>query len=168
MVTKGSIEDCNTRHAQGGIAAAIGINDSTELHYRDTITAGDGLCNEAVVRILADEGPDRIADLVNFGVPFDTVDGKIALTLEAAHSIPRILHAGGDATGKHIEVTLSRIVRTISLPVLEHHLATDIMVENNCVKGIRVFDCEKESFEEFGNVTDTATAKAAFQIHHQS
>jgi L-aspartate oxidase len=150
MVTKGSIEDCNTRHAQGGIAAAIGINDSTELHYRDTITAGDGLCNEAVVRILADEGPDRIADLVNFGVPFDTVDGKIALTLEAAHSIPRILHAGGDATGKHIEVTLSRIVRTISLPVLEHHLATDIMVENNCVKGIRVFDCEKESFEEFG------------------
>jgi L-aspartate oxidase len=150
MVTKGSIEDCNTRHAQGGIAAAIGINDSPELHYKDTIKAGDGLCNEAIVRILADEGPDRIADLVNFGVPFDTVDGEIALTLEAAHSIPRILHAGGDATGEHIEVTLSRIVRAISLPVLEHHLATDIIVENNCVKGIRVFDCEKGRTKEFG------------------
>ncbi len=150
MITKGSIEDCNTRHAQGGIAAAIGINDSPELHYKDTISAGDGLCNEEVVRILADEGPDRIADLVNFGVPFDTVDGEIALTLEAAHSIPRILHAGGDATGEHIEVTLSRIARAIELSVLEHHLATGIIVEKNRVKGVKVCDCETGTHKEFG------------------
>ena len=150
MITKGSIEDCNTRHAQGGIAAAIGINDSPQLHYKDTIVAGDGLCSEEIVRILADEGPDRIADLVNFGVPFDTVDGEIALTLEAAHSIPRILHAGGDATGEHIEVTLSRIARAVDLPVLENHLATEIIVERNCVTGIRVLDCEKGTTKEFG------------------
>ena len=100
LVTKGSIDDCNTRHAQGGIAAAIGVMDSPELHFKDTISAGAGLCNEEAVRILTDEAPDRIADLVKFGVPFDTFNGEIALTREAAHSMPRILHAGGDATGR--------------------------------------------------------------------
>ncbi|MFH1663096.1 MAG: FAD-binding protein [Chloroflexota bacterium] len=100
LVTKGSIEDCNTKFAQGGIAAAIGSNDSVELHFKDTIAAGDDLCNEETVRILVDEASDRIADLVNLGVPFDTLDGEIDLALEAAHSVPRILHAGGDATGK--------------------------------------------------------------------
>ncbi|MEE9365971.1 MAG: FAD-dependent oxidoreductase, partial [Dehalococcoidales bacterium] len=72
VITKGSIEDCNTRYAQGGIAAAIGQDDSPELHYKDTIAAGNGLCDEEAVRILADEAPARIAELVNFGVPFDT------------------------------------------------------------------------------------------------
>ena len=111
IITKGSIDDCNTRHAQGGIAAPIGVNDSPELHFNDTIKAGDGLSDPEAARILADEAPDRIYDLVRFGVPFDTMNGAIALTMEAAHSVPRILHAGGDATGAHIESTLSRCVR---------------------------------------------------------
>ncbi|MDD4873689.1 MAG: L-aspartate oxidase [Dehalococcoidales bacterium] len=149
LITKGSIEDCNTRHAQGGIAAAIGINDSPELHFKDTIAAGDGLCNEEVVHILANEASDRIADLVHLGVPFDTLDGEIALTLEAAHSIPRILHAGGDATGEHIEITLSRSIRAANIPVLEHHLATEIIIEQKIVKGIEVFDCENRCKREF-------------------
>jgi len=100
ILTKGNIDECNTKYAQGGVAAAIGKDDSPELHFKDTIAAGDGLCDEETVRILVNEAPDRIADLVNFGVPFDTLDGEIALTLEAAHSVPRILHAGGDATGE--------------------------------------------------------------------
>src|SRR4030043_456097 len=125
ILTKGNIEDCNTRHAQGGIAAPIGANDSPELHFRDTLAAGDGLCNEEAVRILATEAPDRIADLVNLGVPFDTLDGKIALTTEAAHSVARILHAGGDATGEHIEVTLSKRVRATDIKVIEQCLATE-------------------------------------------
>src|SRR4030043_1767744 len=102
ILTKGSIEDCNTRHAQGGIAAPIGKNDSPELHFQDTIAAGDGLCDPAAVGIMVNEAPDRISDLIKFGVPFDTLDGEIALTREAAHTVPRILHAGGDATGEHI------------------------------------------------------------------
>lgn len=101
------------------------------------------------MRILADEAPDRIADLVNFGVPFDTLDGEIDLTLEAAHSLPRILHAGGDATGEHIEVTLSRKVRASEIRVLEHHLATDIIVENGKAEGVRALDCDAVSTEEF-------------------
>src|SRR4030042_775762 len=106
VITKGSIEDTNTRYAQGGIAAAIGKEDSMELHVQDTLKAGDGLSDEEAVRILAREAPARIADLVGFRVPFDTLDGEIALTLEAAHSVPRVLHAGGDAPGEYIEVTL--------------------------------------------------------------
>jgi len=150
IITKGSIEDCNTRHAQGGIAAAISKNDSSELHFRDTIAAGNGLCDEEAVRILVDEAPDRITDLVNFGVPFDTLNGEIALTMEAAHSVPRILHAGGDATGEHIEVTLSERVHDSKIQVLEDCLATDILVEMGRVNGIKALDCRTSSVEEFG------------------
>ncbi|MFC2068209.1 L-aspartate oxidase [Chloroflexota bacterium] len=150
VITKGSIDDCNTKHAQGGIAAAIGKNDSPKLHFKDTITAGDGLCNEEAVHILVNEAPDRIADLVNFGVPFDTVDGEIALTLEAAHSIPRILHAGGDATGEHIEVTLSKQIHASKIQVLEDCLATEILVTNKTVAGVKALDCRTGSTLDFG------------------
>ena len=149
IVTKGSIDDCNTKFAQGGIAAAIGRNDSPELHFRDTIAAGDGLCDEETVRILATEAPERIAELVSFGVPFDTLHGEIALAREAAHSMPRILHAGGDATGEHIEVTLSNRVRSSKIQLLEDSLATEILIEKETVKGIKALDCRTGSIEEF-------------------
>ena len=141
ILTKGSIEDCNTRHAQGGIAAPIGTNDSPELHFQDTIAAGNGLNDEEAVRILSIEASKRIEDLINFGVPFDTVDGTVALTIEAAHSVPRILHAGGDATGQHIEITLSERIRHSRIEVLEHCLVTRIFTEGDTVKGIETLDC---------------------------
>jgi len=149
VITKGSIDDCNTKYAQGGIAAAVGKNDSTDLHFRDTTAAGDDLCDKEVVHILVNEAPARITDLVNFGVPFDTLDGEIALTTEAAHSVPRILHAGGDATGEHIEVTLSKQVYSSKIRVLEDCLATEIMVEKGIVKGIKALDYRTGSTEEF-------------------
>ncbi|MFC2035255.1 L-aspartate oxidase [Chloroflexota bacterium] len=149
VVTKGSIDDCNTKYAQGGIAAAIGRNDSPELHFKDTITAGDGLCDKEAVRILVNEAPDRISELVNFGVPFDTLNGEIALAREAAHSMPRILHAGGDATGEHMEVTLGNQARSSNIQVLEDSLAIDILVDNGIVKGIKTLDCRTGSINEF-------------------
>ncbi len=149
IITKGSIDDCNTKYAQGGIAAAIGKNDSPELHFKDTIAAGDGLSDEEAVRILVNEAADRITELVNFGVPFDTLNGEIALAREAAHSTPRILHAGGDATGEHIEVTLSNQARSSKIQVLEDSLATEILVEKGTVKGIKALDCRTGSIEEF-------------------
>jgi L-aspartate oxidase len=106
VVTKGRLDESNTRYAQGGIAAAIGPDDAVPLHYRDTMRAGDGLGDPTAVGMLTREAPARIADLVRYGVPFDTVDGRIALGQEAAHSRPRVLHAGGDATGLSIEETL--------------------------------------------------------------
>ena len=149
VITKGSIDDCNTKYAQGGIAAAIGKNDSPELHIQDTINAGCGLCDEEAVNILVREAPARIADLVEYRVPFDTVNGEIALTMEAAHSIPRILHAGGDATGEYIEVTLSQQVRSAGIQVLENFLATEIIVEKGKVTGIRALDYRTGTIEEF-------------------
>jgi L-aspartate oxidase len=149
IVTKGGIEDCNTRYAQGGIAAAIGKNDSAELHFKDTIAAGDGLCNEEAVRILVDEAPDRISDLIGFGVPFDTQDGEVALTREAAHSVSRILHAGGDATGEYIEVTLSEQVRMSPIKVLEYCLATEILLSDGRVSGIKAIDFRSGIIEEY-------------------
>lgn len=142
ILTKGSIEDCNTKYAQGGIAAPIGNNDSPELHFQDTIAAGNGLCDPEAVRILSSEASERIADLIKYGVPFDTFDGAVALTREAAHSVPRILHAGGDATGQHIEITLSEHVRRSRIEVLEHCLATGIHTQNKTVKDIETLDCQ--------------------------
>jgi L-aspartate oxidase len=150
VITKGGIDDCNTKHAQGGIAAPIGRNDSSVLHYKDTLKAGDGLCNEEAVQILADSASDRISDLVNYGVPFDTVNGEISLTMEAAHSVPRILHAGGDATGAHIEATLSEQVGSCKrIKVLEYCLVTDILVENGKVKGVKTLDVHTGSPLEY-------------------
>ncbi|TFG45592.1 MAG: FAD-binding protein, partial [Dehalococcoidia bacterium] len=136
IITKGTIEECNTRFAQGGIAAAVGAGDSPDLHFRDTVAAGAGLSDEAAVHILAREAALGIKDLIEFGVPFDTVEGEVALTLEAAHSVPRILHAGGDATGRHIEETLSNQARAAGIPIVEHCLATSIIVENGRVVGV--------------------------------
>lgn len=110
VITKARLEESNTRYAQGGIAAAIGPDDSPALHFEDTVRAGDGLVDRAAARLLTDEAPARIADLVRYGVPFDTVDGRVALAREGAHSRARILHAGGDATGLSIEETLRRRV----------------------------------------------------------
>lgn len=111
LLTKSTLQESNTRYAQGGIAASLGSDDTPALHLHDTLRAGDGLVNLRAAKILADEGPARIADLVQRGVQFDTVEGRIALGREAAHSRARILHAGGDATGLRIEEALqSRVV----------------------------------------------------------
>ena len=129
VLTKGSIDDCNTRWAQGGIAAPIGAGDSAEKHLRDTIEAGAGLVDEAAARVLTSEAAARIDDLVRLGVPFDTQHGEIALASEGAHSQARVLHAGGDSTGAHIELTLASLARQEGITVLEHTLATEIVVE---------------------------------------
>src|SRR5690242_15491852 len=110
VLTKGSIDDCNTRWPPGGIAAAIGPLDTPQQHLADTIAAGAGLVDEAAARILCHEAPGRIRDLVRYGVAFDSLGGGVALGREAAHSRARIVHAGGDRTGAEIEAALSAAV----------------------------------------------------------
>jgi L-aspartate oxidase len=149
ILTKGSIDDCNTKYAQGGIAVAMGKDDSPELHFRDTMAAGDGLCDAEAAHILTDEASECIADLIGFKVPFDTLNGEIILGREAAHSMRRIIHAGGDATGEHIEVTLSQRVRSSPIKVLEYCLANEILVQDNRVKGVKALDCRTGSVEEY-------------------
>jgi|HubBroStandDraft_1064217.scaffolds.fasta_scaffold00067_20 L-aspartate oxidase len=119
IVTKARLEESNTRYAQGGIAAAIGPDDSPHRHFEDTVAAGDGLVELGAARVLTAEAPARIADLVRYGVPFDTVDGRISLGREAAHTRNRTLHAGGDATGLSIEEALKRRVLTGGIDIRE-------------------------------------------------
>ena len=149
VLTKSSIDECNTRYAQGGIAAPIGEGDSAQLHLEDTIRAGAGLVDSEAARILTEEAADRIADLVGFGVPFDTLDGEITLGREGAHSLPRILHAGGDATGAHIELTLTGVARLSRITVLEHCLAARLRVTNDAIEGVEALDCRTNTPLDF-------------------
>ena len=140
VLTKGSVQECNTQFAQGGIAAPIGPGDTPQRHAEDTDRAGAGLCDPSSVRILTDDAPERIADLIKLGVPFDSMEGEIVLAQEGAHSVPRVLHAGGDATGRHIELTLFDAARSKGIAIREFALATGVIVEDGVVRGVGVLD----------------------------
>jgi L-aspartate oxidase len=149
VLTKGSIEDCNTRWAQGGIAAAVGELDSVEQHLADTIEAGAGLVDEAAARILCTEAPGRIADLVTYGVAFDSLEGQVALGREAAHSHSRILHAGGDRTGAAIETALAGSARAAAITILDFSLATRILLRDGKACGVEAIDLRTGTKETY-------------------
>lgn len=138
LVTKASLADGSTRHAQGGIAAALFPDDSVERHFVDTIAAGAGLSDPDAVRVLCDEGPERVRDLIRFGVAFDRGDSGLERGLEAAHSRARILHAGGDATGAAIETALVATVRRRAVRIHERTMLVDLLVQHGRVAGARL------------------------------
>ncbi len=140
VLTKSTLEESNTRYAQGGIAAAVFDDDSSGLHAVDTLRAGAGLCEEDVVGILCSEGPALVRELQRVGVPFDRDAGDLARGLEAAHSRARILHAGGDATGLAIETTLARRARARDIRIVEHTMLTDLVVDDGRAVGVRALD----------------------------
>lgn len=124
--------------AQGGIAASIGADDDVSLHLADTLAAGDGLCDEAIAASILAAAPAAIEQLARLGVVFDRdANDKIVLGLEAAHSRRRIVHAGGDATGRDVIRALVRKVReTPSITVIEATTAQRLVVEDNAVAGL--------------------------------
>lgn len=129
LVTKDVLEHANTRYAQGGIAGVMFEDDRAEDHVRDTLTAGAGLSDPEAVQVLVDEGPARIRELIALGVAFDRgADGAFVKGLEAAHSYPRILHSGGDATGTAIEKALVARLRASNVRVIEHTFLVDLVV----------------------------------------
>ena len=101
-------------------------------------------------RILTRDAPGRIADLIRLGVPFDSMEGEIVLAREGAHSVPRVLHAGGDATGRHIETTLLDAARDRGIPIREFSLAADAVVEDGAVRGLDVLDLATGARERIG------------------
>jgi len=124
VLTKGSIDDCNTRWAQGGIAAAVGPLDSPEQHLADTITAGAGLVDEEAARVLCYEAPARIRDLVTYGRRLRCARWRSCTRAGGAHGRSRVLHAGGDRTGAAIETALSTAAVDPSITILDHTSAT--------------------------------------------
>ncbi|MDA1010426.1 MAG: L-aspartate oxidase [Chloroflexi bacterium] len=164
VVTKGGIGEASTRYAQGGIAAAVGPGDSPEGHLHDTIEAGAGLVDEDAARILCFEAADRIADLVRYGVHFDSTNGEVALGREAAHSQSRILHARGDATGLEIELSLSTLAQR-EIAILEHTFATRILTEGERVTGVEVFVTAEGAHRTFATPTVVLATGGAGQMY---
>lgn len=131
LVTKDVLEHANTRYAQGGIAGVMFDDDSAAAHEHDTLVAGAGLSDPAAVRVLVTEGPERIRDLIALGVEFDRgADGTLVKGLEAAHSYPRVLHAGGDATGSVIEKALVAQLRASGATIVEHAFLVDLVLDD--------------------------------------
>ena len=135
-------EGASTAWAQGGIAAAVAEGDSAEAHARDTIAAGAGLVDEAVAYTMAREAPDRIRDLLAFGVPFDKdLEGRLTVGREAAHSARRIVHVRGDQAGRAIMAALVAAVHnTPRIRVLEGYIAENLTTEGGRVVGVKARD----------------------------
>ena len=131
LVTKALLDAGSTRWAQGGIAAALAPGDSPNDHYADTMTAGAGLCDSAAVRVLVEEGPQRVRDLAALGAAFDRdPDGVLELTREGGHLHRRIVHAGGDATGAEVErALLAAVASADDIEVIEHALVLDVLTD---------------------------------------
>jgi len=111
VITKATVTESSTNYAQGGIAISTPPEDSPELHARDTLAAGAGLCDEPAVAVLTREGPRRVAELMDYGAQFDQIDGQLLCRREAAHTRSRIIHAMGDATGAEVQRALTEAVR---------------------------------------------------------
>lgn len=143
VVTKQEVTESNTQYAQGGIAVALSDDDEVDLHLQDTIDAGDGLVNAEAARILVEEGPERIQELIAWGTEFDRSGSKLRFTREGAHSRSRILHAHGDSTGREIGRAL--IARARSIPRIaftEFEFTTDLCFEGDRVTGVAMLGAD--------------------------
>ncbi|AET65846.1 L-aspartate oxidase [Desulfosporosinus orientis DSM 765] len=128
VLTKKTIAESNTEHAQGGIAVAIDESDSPTLHLEDTLRAGAGLCEPITVKVLVEEGPGCVEELMGMGTQFDYFNGELALTREGAHSQKRILHALGDATGWEIERALvAKVKESSNVTTYEERFVIDLL-----------------------------------------
>src|ERR1019366_5067475 len=145
VVAKDSLRECSSEYAQGGVAVALSNDDEVELHERDALNAGDGLCDGAAVRTLVEEGPAAIQQLIDWGAEFDREGTKLAFTREGAHSRNRVLHAHGDSTGREIARTLYH--KAASLPNVafrSYAAATDLLLADG-VCGASFHDAKAKS-----------------------
>jgi L-aspartate oxidase len=142
VVTKEALGESNTQYAQGGIAVAISGSEDVELHLEDTLAAGDGLVDPIAARVLVEEGPARVEELLGWDTHFDRyATGELMLTREGAHSRNRILHANGDATGREIgRALLARASATPGITLLPWTLLTDLITSDGRVNGATLLD----------------------------
>lgn len=141
MVAKGGPQDNNSFYAQGGVAVALSEEDDVVLHLADTLKAGHQLCSRPATKILVEEGPSRIHELIEWGAKFDTVDGKLAFTREGAHSRHRVLRAGGDATGSEMVRALSVKAQTLkNLTWMGNHVAVELCIQDGRCWGALILD----------------------------
>jgi len=162
LLTKASLNDTTTFLAQGGIAAALGESDSPDLHFKDTVDAGAGLCDPEAVRVLVDEGPDRVRELIEICPRFDRQNGEIVLGREGAHSVRRVVHAGGDATGREVASALSEAARLGSrVQLYEDEFVIDLLtLDGRCIGALSLNLDDGEYTLNLAMVTILATGGA--------
>jgi L-aspartate oxidase len=167
VLTKAALGASATQYAQGGVAAVLaepdiddGQADSPELHLADTLVAGAGLCDVDAVRVMVEEGPTRVRELMEMGAHFDEAGDGLAFTREGGHTLPRIIHAGGDATGAEIERALVEAVQDTASEIWERWLAVDVLVEDNRAVGVRALDPDASAREVRARHTVVATGGA--------
>ena len=162
VLTKAELWQSATRWAQGGVAAVLGGDeDSTDLHLADTLAAGAGLCDTEAVRVLVDEGPGRVNELIALGAEFDRQPGgALALAREGGHSMARVVHAGGAATGAEVERALVEATRESATVVLEQWFALDLLVEGGRCRGVRAVSSTGRMAEVRATHTVLATGGA--------
>lgn len=150
LLTKCGITESNSYFAQGGIAAVTDEDDAPALHFEDTIIAGRGLCDYPSVNILVNEGPQRIQDLINAGMHFDMEDGSLALGLEGGHHKKRILHAGGDATGRMVtSFMIGKVINNSNIDIFENHSVIGLLKNEKRCYGVRSWNLTTEKEELF-------------------
>jgi L-aspartate oxidase len=141
VLTKDRLDESNTEYAQGGVAVAMSDDDEISLHFEDTLNAGAGLCDERAVRVLVEEGPRYITELIECGARFDREDGALAFTREAAHSRRRILHANGDSTGREIvRALIAHARKQPNIQLLAHAATIGLILEDGRCAGVRFID----------------------------
>ena len=162
VLTKAELWQSATRWAQGGVAAVLGGDeDSTDLHLADTLAAGVGLCDTEAVRVLVDEGPGRVNELIALGAEFDRQPGgALALAREGGHSMARVVHAGGAATGAEVERALVEATRESASVVLQQWFALDLLVEGGRCRGVRALSPDGQIAEVRASHTVLATGGA--------
>ncbi|KMM37529.1 L-aspartate oxidase [Guptibacillus hwajinpoensis] len=160
IITKSALGKSNSRLAQGGIAAVTTSDDRWTHHFFDTIRAGGFHNNEELTELLVRKGPQQIQQLIEMGVRFDrNANGQYERCMEGAHSVPRILHSGGDATGKELVNTLISRVKD-RCTILENHLAADLLIKENECYGALVMNETGETFTVSAAYTILATGGA--------
>jgi L-aspartate oxidase len=141
VLAKREVTESNTQWAQGGIAAALSDEDEISLHLQDTLQAGDGLCNPEAAKVLVEDAPERIDELIQWGTEFDRQGTKLTFGREGAHSRNRILHAHGDSTGREILRALYAKSKTLkNISIREFEFSTDLIVEDGQVRGIHLIN----------------------------
>lgn len=141
VLTKDRTNESNTEYAQGGIAVALSEDDRVALHEEDTLNAGAGLCDERAVRVMVEDGPRLIQELIAWGTEFDREGGRLVFTQEAAHSRRRILHAHGDSTGREIvRALIARARAERGIAFMAHAATESLLVEESRVCGVRYLD----------------------------
>lgn len=141
ILAKGDPLESSSFYAQGGVAVAMSEEDDVGIHLTDTVKAGHGLCRLEAVKVLVEEGPARIQELIRWGARFDKIGGKFAFAREAAHSRSRILRARGDATGNEmVRVLITEARRRRSIQWLNRHVTADLVVADGRCAGVLVLD----------------------------